>query len=99
MAGSNAPGLSMVRMFIRHRVKSYGTWREHYDKAESLRQTMGVLASGVLRNIDRHEDVTVWHDFESAEKADAFAGSFLLRDAMANAGVLEAPTVWVTEEV
>jgi hypothetical protein len=85
-------------MFVRHQVKDYASWREIYDAAEALRLEHGVRASGVYRTVGNPNEVTVWHDFDSAKAANAFAGQPELRDGMAKAGVLVAPTVWVTED-
>jgi hypothetical protein len=43
-------------------------------------------------------DVTVWHDFETAEAAEAFVNSEALREAMEAAGVQGQPDIWITEE-
>lgn len=88
----------MFRMFIRHHVKDYAIWRRHYDAAESLRRTSGVRGSGVHRTVGKPNEITVWHDFDSVKDANGFIGRPELRDAMASAGVADAPTVWVTEE-
>jgi hypothetical protein len=40
--------------------------------------------------------VTVWHDFETLESAQAFIGSEELRAGMAEAGVTGEPQVWFT---
>ncbi len=88
----------MVRLFLRHRVKDYAVWRPHYDAAEELRRTTGVRRSGVYRTIGKPNEVTVWHDFGSVQEANDFVGRPELRDAMASAGVMEAPTIWITEE-
>jgi hypothetical protein len=41
----------------------------------------------------------VWHDFDDRETAESFAGSDELKAAMAEAGVVSAPNIWVTDEV
>jgi len=50
----------------------------------------------VYRGTDDGNDVTGWHDFGTAEQAQAFAASPLLHDAMKNAGVVGAPQIWFT---
>lgn len=52
----------MVRMFIRHRVGNYGSWRNGYDALEA---------------------------------AQALASSDELKQAMASAGVVGVPDVWL----
>ena len=84
----------MVRIFVRHPVTDYGHWRTAYDAFDAVRQQMGVTGHGVYRGVDDPNDVTVWHDFASAEQAKAFAASDELRHAMDEAGVAGPPAVW-----
>ena len=46
----------------------------------------------------RPHDSTVWHDFETAEAAQAFVSSPELRDAMQRAGVQGEPDAWLVTE-
>jgi hypothetical protein len=57
---------------------------------------MGVVAQAVYRSIDDGNDVTVTHDFTSAEKAKAFASSLDLKAVMDQAGVKGTPQIWFT---
>ena len=50
----------------------------------------------VYTSIDNPNDVTVTHDFSSADKARAFASSPDLKTAMERAGVKGAPQIWFT---
>jgi hypothetical protein len=86
----------MARLFVRHTVKDYPTWRKGYDAFDAKRRSMGVTAHAVYRSIDNPNDVTAWHDFANAEQAVAFVGSDALKDAMKTAGVQGAPTIWIT---
>jgi hypothetical protein len=87
----------MTRLFIRHAVKDYKTWRAAYDRFESDRQRMGVTGAAVFKGTAFPEDVIIWHDFASLEAAQAFVGSEKLREAMAGAGVVSQPDLWFTE--
>ena len=84
----------MVRIYIRHRVSDYPAWRRVYDDFDTVRRSLGVTGDAVYQALDDPEDVTVWHDFEDRETAESFAASDELRGAMADAGVVGAPTVW-----
>lgn len=84
----------MVRMFVRHEVADYDAWRKVYDGFD--RGALGVVSDAVYRSLDDPNDVTVVHDFESAESAHAFADANDLESAMRNAGVTSTPTVWFT---
>jgi hypothetical protein len=83
-----------VRMYIRHEVTDYATWRKVYDGFDAERRGLGVSGHAVYRSADNPNDITVWHDFKSAEAAKAFASSPNLKGAMQNAGVKGPPSIW-----
>lgn len=85
----------MVRLFVRHNVADYETWRKAYDDFDAQRRSMGVTDDAVFQAIDDPNDVTAWHDFESAEASNAFASSDELKAAMQQAGVKGQPQVWL----
>jgi hypothetical protein len=88
----------MVRLFVRHQVRDYPTWRAAYDTFDSERQSLGVRSHAVFQTIDAPNDVTVWHDFDDAVTAKTFASSARLREVMASAGVQGEPQIWFVEE-
>ncbi len=88
----------MARLFVRHKVEDYAKWRKVYDDLETTRTTMGEVGDWAYQLDGDPNDVTVIHDFDSVEKAKAFAGSSELREAMGNAGVAGKPDVWITSE-
>jgi hypothetical protein len=57
-----------------------------------------VIGDSVFQSVDDPNDVTVWHDFESAEEARAFVSSDALRRAMQEAGVQGQPEIWFVRE-
>jgi len=69
----------MVRMFVRHNVADYEVWRKGYDEFDQERGP---------------NDVTAWHDSDTAEAARAFVSSDALRSAMQRAGVQGEPQIW-----
>jgi hypothetical protein len=84
----------MVRLFVRHNVADYGAWRKVYDEFDPERRPMGVTGDAVFQSIDDPNDVTVWHDFDTVEAAQAFASSDKLKNAMQQAGVQGEPQIW-----
>ncbi|MEO8457738.1 MAG: cyclase [Chloroflexota bacterium] len=88
----------MVRLFVRHKVSNYEGWRKVYDDFDAKRRSMGVKADAVYRSVDDTNDVTVTHDFDSADKAHALIASPELREAMGNAHVEGIPEMWVTND-
>lgn len=89
----------MVRMFVRHPVADYTSWKAAYDAFEEDRQAMEVRGAAVFQSVEDPNDVTAWHDFDSLEAAKAFAESPRLRETMASAGVTGPPSIWFTQEV
>jgi quinol monooxygenase YgiN len=85
-----------VRMYVHHEVNDYAAWRKAYNDFDATRRKMGVTAQAVYRSIDNPNDVTVTHDFRSAEKAKAFTASAELKAAMEKAGVKGTPQIWLT---
>jgi hypothetical protein len=88
----------MVRLFVRINVADYETWRKVYDSFYGDRVAMGVMGAAAFQLVDDPNDVTVWHDFETAEVARAFVSSDALRDVMQRAGLQGEPQIWFTTE-
>ena len=88
----------MTRLFVRHTVSDYPTWRKGYEAFDAQRHPMGVTGQGVYRALDNDKDITIWHDFASDEQAKAYVRSDALKNAMKNAGVQGAPSIWITSE-
>lgn len=89
----------MVRMFVRHRVGSYGSWRQGYDAFGSQRPSFGVTGQAVYQDAADPTMVTVTHDFATLEAAKNLAGSDALKQAMTAAGVVGVPEIWFTNPV
>jgi hypothetical protein len=88
----------MTTLFVRHEVSDYATWRKVYDGFAPVQKANGVMAAAVYQAADNPNDVTVTHEFATVEAAQAFGKLEELRSAMRTAGVLGAPTVWVTNK-
>ena len=86
----------MVRLFVRHPVEDFDTWKEVYDDFDAERRGMGVRGDAVFQSVDDPEDVTVWHDFDDEASARAFANHDRLREVMEEAGVAGEPEIWYT---
>jgi len=83
-----------VRMYVRHEVADYASWRQVYDAFDAKRRSLGVTGAAVYRSVDNPNDITVWHDFKTVDAAKAFAKSPDLKGAMQKAGVKGAPQIW-----
>ena len=87
----------MTRMFARHTVDDYDTWRKAYDDFDGERDAMGVTAHGVYRGAANGQEITLFHDFEDLAAAEAFANSPRLMEVMKDAGVQGKPDIWMGE--
>ena len=88
----------MIRMFVRHDVNDWGTWKRSYDAFGDERRDLGVRGHAVYQAAENPNNVTVWHDFDNLDAAQTFAGSDRLREVMTDAGVAGEPQVWFTEQ-
>lgn len=89
----------MIRMYVRHAVNDFATWRQAYEAFHETQKSMGVVAEEAYQSVDDPNDVTAWHDFETLEAAQAFAGSDVLKEAMAGAGLAGPPTIWFVRRI
>jgi hypothetical protein len=87
----------MATLFVRHTVADYDAWRKVYDEFDAERRSMGVSSHGVYLLDGNPNDVTVYHEFATADAAKAFASSPRLKEVMGKAGVQGAPSVWITQ--
>jgi len=88
----------MVTMFVRHTVSDYKAWRKIYDDFAPIQKANGVEAEAVYQTADNPNDVTVIHSFATREAAQTFVKSEELKKAMHKAGVVGAPTIWITKK-
>ena len=84
----------MVRLFVRHKVSSFASWKKGYDGFEAARKKLGVKGAAVFKGATDPNDVTIWHDFDSMAAAQAFVASAELAAAMKGAGFVGAPELW-----
>lgn len=89
----------MVRLFVKHRVANYSTWRQGYDAFDAQRPAFGVIRAAVFQDASDPELITVTHDFDTLEEAQAMAASEPLKEAMVSAGVVGVPEVWFARPV
>ena len=85
-----------VRLFVHHEVADYAVWKKGYNDYAKTQKKMGVIYQAVYQSIDNPNDVTVIHDFHSAEKAKAFVNSPDLKATMEKLGVKGEPHIWYT---
>jgi len=84
----------MIRMYVRHTVSDFDTWKRGYDAFDAQRRDMGVRGDAIFCGAESATDVTVWHDFDDLSAAQAFLDSQELSAAMERAGVVGEPHIW-----
>ena len=84
---------------VRHTVSDFAKWKGSYDNTGPTQAAGGVTAEAVCQSADDPNDVTVTHDFATVEAAKALASSPDLKQATEAAGVVGAPTIWITTNV
>ena len=87
----------MVRLFVRHEVTDYATWRKRYDAFNSERRSLGVTSHAVYRSVERDTDITVTHDFGTLAEAKAFVSSPRVREVMSAGGVKGQSSFWFAQ--
>jgi hypothetical protein len=88
----------MPQMIIRHRVNDYKKWKAYFDKSLALRKMAGEKSVKIFRNSEDPNDLSLVFEWVNVHKAVEYAGSESLRKAMKDAGVLETPQVYMTDE-
>ena len=83
----------MPKVFIRHAVRDYATWRLAYDAHEAARTAAGLRGSRVYRSADTPNDVLVVLDAGELDRARQFGADPAVRTAMSAAGVIGTPEV------
>jgi heme-degrading monooxygenase HmoA len=94
----HASDKGVVRMYVHHEVADYAAWRKAYDGLASVQKKNGVIAQSVWQSVDDPNEVTVTHDFKTAEKAKAWLALPDLKAAMEKGGVKGEVRVWVTRQ-
>jgi hypothetical protein len=74
-----------------HQCKNFPVWKKAYDADAPNRAAAGLTDLHVLRETDNPNLVALMFGVSDVSKAQAFAASPTLADAMADAGVIGAP--------
>ncbi|HCU80089.1 MAG TPA: hypothetical protein DGN60_02860 [Chloroflexi bacterium] len=86
-------------VIVTHPVKDFDTWKNVFDKFESVRKEGGEQSAVVLRHADDPNMVTVVNTWNSIDEFQAFFGQEELKAGMAEAGVAGPPTVILANDV
>jgi hypothetical protein len=90
----------MGMMIIRHKVRDYGQWRPVFDGHAEMQKAAGLSNPRVYHSADSNKsEIVVVFDTEHTRKAKEFAASTDLKEVMAKAGVVDAPTIYFLESI
>ncbi|MGD1213601.1 MAG: antibiotic biosynthesis monooxygenase [Terriglobales bacterium] len=89
----------MINVLIHHEVADYTTWKAAFDSAFDWRRKNGECSYRIFRGVGNVNDVTLFFEWESLEKARAFIASDELKAKMASAGVKDPTRVDFLTEV
>jgi quinol monooxygenase YgiN len=89
----------MVHVFIRHKVKDYGAWRQVFDGFAAKRRAGGELAFKIasVSGVPNHH--CLFFEWQDDARAKEFLGSAELAREMERAGVSEKPEIYIAEEL
>jgi heme-degrading monooxygenase HmoA len=89
----------MIHVLIHHEVADYIAWKAAFDAAFDWRHKNGELSCHIFRSAGNVNDVTLFFEWESLEKARAFVASEEFKAKMTSAGVKGAPRIDFLTEV
>jgi hypothetical protein len=89
----------MPALLIRHKVADVAVWKPVFDDHSTTRAANGSLGGRVFRNHADPEEVLVLLEWDDLERADLFALSDDLNEAMVRSGVADRPDIWILTEI
>jgi heme-degrading monooxygenase HmoA len=88
----------MAHFLVHHKVEDYKTWKSVFDTHSSLRSEAGSLGGKIFRSVNDPNEVFTLLEWDSVEKAQKFAQSDSIKEAMKKAGVVGMPAIYFVEE-
>ena len=83
----------MAHILIRHKVTDFAKWKPAYDAHLTARKEAGLKEQSLLRGIDNPNEVVLLFEAEDLKRAQTFAESTDLREAIQKAGVVGKPDI------
>jgi hypothetical protein len=88
----------MPHVLVRHKVADFAKWKPVFDEHSTTRAAAGSKGGQLFRSASDPNDVTILFEWESIEKAHAFAASADLKAKMKEAGVIELPDIYFLDD-
>ncbi len=89
----------MAKVFIRHKVEDYTTWKKVFDNFLAQRRAGGELSYSIGHVANEPNNLCLMFEWDNVENANTFLRSEELRSTMQEAGVIEAPEIIVFESI
>ncbi len=89
----------MIHVVIQHEVADYAVWKAVFDSALDWRRANGELNHRIFRSVGNVNELLLFFEWESLEKARAFLDSEELKGKMAEAGIKLPPRLEFLTEV
>ena len=87
----------MPTLFLKHKVKSYDSWRPAYDRHLVARAQAGLREVGVFRDAKDSNDLLIVWTTDNLGQAKSFLNSLELKSKMKESGVVSEPEVWFAD--
>lgn len=89
----------MVLAMIKHEVKDYSKWKEHFDMDRKNREMLGLKGKEtVFRSVDDPNKVIVSMEWKNKDNFEKMMNSDELKKTLKEAGVLGQPSVMLYEK-
>ena len=89
----------MSYLLVRHKVENYDKWKPVFDAHGATRKAGGSKGARLFRNAADPNELVTLFEWDNLEKAQKFAQSPELREAMQKAGVVDHPDLYFLDEV
>jgi hypothetical protein len=85
----------MALVIVRHKVNDFVTWKRAFDAHAPARADAGLSNTRLYRSVDNPSEVIILFDTDDIAMAKRFVSSPELKSAMADAGVVDTPDVFI----
>jgi hypothetical protein len=81
-------------VLIRHKVRDFSQWKRGYDAHLPKRNEAGLTEKHLLRGASDPNEVIILFEAKDLKRAEDFAGSADLKEAMQKGGVVDKPDIY-----
>ena len=85
-------------LIVHHRVRDFDAWKSAFDQNASVRARYGCTGHTIYRSADDPNDVRIFTEWPSREKAEQYTRDPSLPEAMQRGGVIGEPHITFAEE-